>query len=164
MRHRYIHQLIAALVLTAYAVVGTSALPAVLAFVAAWDSSHQLIVRESKDGLEIALHHQSGCMTPDVSDHDSEIAKWLVSLSKPTQQGDHLVVCSEAIAATTAHESLLQARALKSASLENLYASLVEAFLHRMASRQLLQVTPTGMLDLQGINELPPQAGFRMLI
>lgn len=128
MRHRYIHQLIAALVLTAYAVVGTSALPAVLAFVAAWDSSHQLIVRESKDGLEIALHHQSGCMTPDVSDHDSEIAKWLVSLSKPTQQGDHLVVCSEAIAATTAHESLLQARALKSASLENLYASLVEAF------------------------------------
>jgi hypothetical protein len=164
MRQRLIHRLIAVLLLTAYGVVGTSALPAVLAFVAAWDSSHQLVVRESKDGFEIALHHQSGCMTPDVSDHDSDIAKWLVSLSKPTQQGDHLVVCPDAITATTAHESLLKARVLKSAALENLYATLEQAFQHRMVSRQLLQAQPQVMRDPQIKHDLPTEAGFRMLI
>ncbi len=164
MRQRSTHRLIAAFVLMAYAVVGTSALPAVLAFAAAWDSSHLLVVRESNHGMEITLHHQAGRVTPQVRDHTSEIARLLVSLSKPTQQGDHLVVCSEAIIATAGHESLLKARVLKSSTLENLSATLEQAFQHRLALRQLLQPRRQATLNLQETNELPAQAGFRMLI
>ena len=75
--------------LMAYAISGTAVLPAVLALVAEWDSSHQVLVQYGHRHTEVVLHHRQGCFTPLVSDHCQLVARALASITNHDGGGDH---------------------------------------------------------------------------
>lgn len=80
---------IALLLLTAYTVTGTSALPATLAVIAAVDGNHQVIIGQSQGGMMVTLHHRTGEYTPCVGDHRRMLTRMLVSLFRSSKLGDH---------------------------------------------------------------------------
>lgn len=85
-----IHQRIIALVLlVAYAITGTSVMPAVVSLAAWVDGSHAVIVQQSEQGLQVTLHHRSNEYTPRVSDHCNALAKVIVSMCAASEEGDH---------------------------------------------------------------------------
>lgn len=82
-------RLIASLVLMAYTITGTAIMPAVMAFAAWVDGSHTVMVSQSAEGTQLTLHHQSGAYTPSVEDHQTALARAIVSLCKASDGGDH---------------------------------------------------------------------------
>ena len=75
--------------LMAYAMSGTAVLPAALALVAEWDSSHQVLVQHGHGHTEVVLHHRQGCFTPLVSDHCQLVARALARITNHDGDGDH---------------------------------------------------------------------------
>lgn len=87
---RPVHQrLIALALLVAYAITGTSVMPAMVAMAAWIDGSHSVVVAQSEEGMEVTLHHRKDQYTPRVSDHDNSLTKLLVSMCKASDAGDH---------------------------------------------------------------------------
>jgi|JI6StandDraft_1071083.scaffolds.fasta_scaffold01746_7 hypothetical protein len=92
---RLFHRLISALLLMAYAVTGTSLMPAVMTMLVDLDGSHQSLVRVSEGGAQVVLHHRQSEFTPDVKDHRRGLARVLVSLCRADQDGDHQMTTSQ---------------------------------------------------------------------
>lgn len=87
---RAIHQRIIALVLlVAYAITGTSVIPAMVSLAAWLDGSHAVVVQQSEQGLQVTLHHRSDHYTPRLADHENTLAKILVSMCSASEEGDH---------------------------------------------------------------------------
>jgi hypothetical protein len=100
MRFTSFQRLIASLLLTAYAVTGTSIMPAALALMAWMDGGHSVRVVQSETGTRVTLHHNSDDYTPDVEDHSSTLARVLVSLCSASDSGDHQMTSSSIEAGT----------------------------------------------------------------
>ncbi|MDZ4288984.1 MAG: hypothetical protein U0984_13540, partial [Prosthecobacter sp.] len=58
MRHSLKQRFIAFVLLMAYTITGTSALPAVLTCIASIDGSHAVFVTQSPQGTRLMLHHR----------------------------------------------------------------------------------------------------------
>lgn len=89
------HRIISALLLMAYAITGTSLIPAVMTMLADLDGSHQSLVRVSESGAQVVLHHRQSEFTPAVNDHRQGLARMLVSLCRADQDGDHQMTTSQ---------------------------------------------------------------------
>jgi hypothetical protein len=89
MRFSLQQRLIAFVVLMAYAITGTAIMPAVMALAAWVDGSHTVMVSQSAEGTQLTLHHRTGAYTPSVGDHQSPLARAIVSLCKASDGGDH---------------------------------------------------------------------------
>lgn len=76
----------------AYAMTGTSLMPALVLVMAALDGSHGVQVCESAQGTQVLLKHHEGCYTPEILDHKRSLARLLVSLSALDPEGDHHLV------------------------------------------------------------------------
>ena len=83
------HRIIAALVLMAYAITGTSLVTAVAVVLAELDGSHDVMISESAQGMQLVLHHRHGEYTPQTKDHSKCMARVLVSFCRQDQEGDH---------------------------------------------------------------------------
>lgn len=91
-----IHQrLIAFLLVLAYACTSTAALPALIGWAAALEGSHTVNVAKSASGMQITLHHVRGDFTPKIADHQTVLARVMVSLCKASQSGDHHLDASQ---------------------------------------------------------------------
>ncbi|MES2598216.1 MAG: hypothetical protein V4662_22975 [Verrucomicrobiota bacterium] len=86
-----LQRLIALLLLAAYTVSGTSALPAVLVLVASLEGSHEVLIGQVDGSVSLTLHHRPDEYTPCVEDHQSASARVLVSLCRSSGQGDHQI-------------------------------------------------------------------------
>jgi len=80
---------LATLLFCVYALVGTSLVPAVVAFVAACDGSHEVKVQLTASGSHLVLHHEEGNYTPAVTDHTSASGRFLVRLCHNDSEGNH---------------------------------------------------------------------------
>jgi hypothetical protein len=83
------HRIIAALVLMAYAITGTSLVTAVAVVLAELDGSHDVMISESAQVMQLVLHHRHGEYTPQTKDHSKCMARVLVSFCRQDQEGDH---------------------------------------------------------------------------
>ncbi len=85
-----LHQrLIALLLLVAYAITGTSLLPAVVSLAATAEGSHAVQVGRSAASTQVVLHHRAAEYTPATNDHATPLARLIVSLCRPSAEGDH---------------------------------------------------------------------------
>lgn len=82
-------RIIATILLVAYAMTGTSVMPAMISMAAWIDGSHSVLVAESEQGTQLILHHRSHCYTPRLADHDHTLTKILVSMCTASDSGDH---------------------------------------------------------------------------
>lgn len=96
MRLSHSQRLIAAMLLMAYSITGTSLMPALMA-VAAWvDGSHSVMVARSECGTRVLLHHSKATgYTPSLQDHTSPLARIIVSFCRSSEGGDHQMVASQ---------------------------------------------------------------------
>lgn len=85
---------IALLLLMAYTIVGTSALPAALVLIASLDEGHEVQIGQVEGGVRLTLHHRPDEYTPCLEDHRNTFARFLVSLSRAGGQGDHQITSS----------------------------------------------------------------------
>lgn len=85
---------IASLLLMAYAVTGTSLMPATMLMLAKLDGSHNIQVCESDHGTQLVLHHNRENYTPCIADHAGVLARVVVSLCRPDPVGDHNLVAA----------------------------------------------------------------------
>lgn len=84
-----LQRLIALLLLMAYTITGTSALPAAIAVLAAVDGGHEVLIGQTENGVRVTLHHRPGEYTPCLADHHHALTRALVSLCRSSGQGDH---------------------------------------------------------------------------
>jgi len=77
------------LLLLAYAGTATSVMPAAFAALAALDGSHRVLICRTEMGTEVRLHHRDNDYTPEVCDHEGMLAKLIVSICRPAEEGDH---------------------------------------------------------------------------
>lgn len=89
MRFSLQQRLIASVVLMAYAITGTAIMPAAMALAAWVDGSHTVMVSQSAEGTQLTLHHRTGAYTPSIQDHQTALARVIVSLCKASDGGDH---------------------------------------------------------------------------
>lgn len=82
------HRIIAALLLMAYAVTGTSLIPGTVAALADLEGSHQGLISVGRGETRIILHHSSG-FTPAVGDHQHCLARLIVRFCRASHTGDH---------------------------------------------------------------------------
>lgn len=94
-------QCLALILLLAYAITGTSALPAIMLALANMDGSHSVQLKNSKCGTQLVLHHNSGNYTPSLLDHQTALARVVVSLCRPDQSGDHNLVSAHVSSQTS---------------------------------------------------------------
>lgn len=127
MRFTPFQRLIACLLLMAYAITGTSIIPAAMALMAWMDGGHSVRVVQSETGTRVTLHHNSDDYTPDVEDHSSPLARVLVSLCSASDSGDHQMTTSS-IEAGTRLERDEQGSSVRKAPELNLPAT----FQHRL--------------------------------
>jgi hypothetical protein len=92
---RHLHRPIAALLLLAYLVSGTSVVPGLIAAAAAIDGSHNVMVGKSSDGISLTLRHRSGDFTPGINDHSSPLARAVVAMTKSSNTGDHTLLTQQ---------------------------------------------------------------------
>ena len=89
---RTYRQILAAWVLLAYSLGGTSLGSGLFAVLASWNGAHQVNVRTLESGgVEVVLHHQKGNYTPLVEDHRGMFAQVLASLCSADNLGDHVL-------------------------------------------------------------------------
>lgn len=100
MRPASVQRLIASLLLMAYAITGTSIMPAAMALMAWMDGGHSVMVVQSETGTRVTLHHRSDDYTPDIEDHRSPLARVLVSICSASDSGDHQMTSSSIEAGT----------------------------------------------------------------
>ena len=102
MRSPFIQRLSACLLLMAYAITGTSLVPAVIAVAAGMEGSHAVQVAESAHGIRVTLHHtQASGYTPCIEDHTTTVARLLVSFSNRSEGGDHQITTTESSASVS---------------------------------------------------------------
>ena len=112
MRHSLLKRLTGILLLMAHAITGTSALPAFTTLAADLEGSHAVIVSQSEHGTQVMLHHRPNEYTPAVDDHQHALARMLVRLCRPSEEGDHKL-SAEALCSGLAEEKEKQVRAKK---------------------------------------------------
>ena len=95
MTYRRFRSLISLLLLLAYVSTGTALVPGALTLMAALDGSHELKVELNDNGAHLILHHRKGDFTPRVSDHQSPLARVLVTICAKDAQGDHCLSAVE---------------------------------------------------------------------
>lgn len=83
-----LHRIIAALLLMAYAVTGTSLVPGAMAALADLEGSHQGLISIGRGETRVILHHTSD-FTPAVGDHQHCLARFIVRFCRADQEGDH---------------------------------------------------------------------------
>jgi hypothetical protein len=84
----FCHRIIAALLLMAYAVTGTSLIPGAVAALADLEGSHQGLISIGRGETRVILHHTSE-FTPEVGDHQHCLARFIVRFCQTDQSGDH---------------------------------------------------------------------------
>ncbi len=112
----------ALIVLTAYVVTGTSLMPVLLFMLASLDGSHTVLVRQSGESTQLVLHHNAGHYTPQICDHARPLARMLVSLCRPDQEGDHNLVAAHLSSNANAERDALKG-AVKKAAVLNFFAT-----------------------------------------
>ena len=137
---RPFHQrLIALLLLMAYTITGTSALPAAIAVLAAVDGGHEVLIGQTENGVRVTLHHRPGEYTPCLADHHHALTRVLVRLCSSSRQGDHQLASSR-FESTADSEKKCLARVSKRPAPVNMAATLLlcQAFTDtaRATSRQ----------------------------
>ena len=95
MRPSLTQRLITFVLLTAYAVTGTSVFPAVMVMAASYDGSHSVQISCSDKGTTVTLKHRRDSFTPDVGDHSNSLTRALVSLCNHANSGDHQLSCAQ---------------------------------------------------------------------
>lgn len=154
-----LHQRFIALVLlVAYAITGTSLLPACLSLVALADGSHTVQVRQSERGTTLALLHHQANYTPRVNDHDNSVARLIVSMCAVSVAGSH-ELSSSCINAVSFIQTDVEARELKNTPQFNLRDTLALVFSskHRACETQVrrdVQITPGLRLSLSSVRLL----------
>lgn len=83
-----LHRIIAALLLMAHAVTGTSLLPGAVAALADLEGSHQGLISIGRGETRVILHHTRD-FTPEVGDHQHCLARFIVRFCQADQAGDH---------------------------------------------------------------------------
>lgn len=122
---RPFHQrLIALLLLMAYTITGTSALPAAIAVLAAVDGGHEVLIGQTENGVRVTLHHRPGEYTPCLADHHYALTRALVSLCRSSGQGDHQL-SSAGFETNAESEKESLARAAKRPAPINMAATLL---------------------------------------
>jgi hypothetical protein len=84
-----LHQVIAALLLGAYALTGTSILPALVTLMARFDGSHSVSVNFTESGIHLSLSHQNGNFTPTPADHQNTSGQWVTRFCRTTSSSNH---------------------------------------------------------------------------
>lgn len=100
------HRILASFLLMAYAITGTSIMPAVMLMMANLDGSHRVQVQESENGTQLVLRHDAGHYTPNLEDHSENLARVLVSMSASDQFGDHSLVSAHVKGSITSARDL----------------------------------------------------------
>ena len=80
---------IALVLLVAYAITGTSIVPALASFAAMLDGSHTVMVQQSEQGTRLTLLHERTHYTPRVDDHGGALARLVVSMCVASDTGSH---------------------------------------------------------------------------
>lgn len=146
MRTSALQRLTSLLLLLAYAISGTAMVPAVIALVAGMEGSHAVQVTESAQGVQVTLHHtqQSG-YTPRVADHDTAVARLLVSLSNRSERGDHQIIATESRACASV-ESTDQSGKAKESRLP----IAIQSFPATGPAHHLLMVCVSSLRSMRG--------------
>lgn len=97
---------IALVLLVAYAITGTSLVPALASFAAMLDGSHMVMVRQSEQGTRLTLLHESANYTPRVDDHGGALARLVVSMCAASDTGSHELDSSHISARSSAERDL----------------------------------------------------------
>lgn len=93
MRHTLKQRIIALVLLMVYSITGTAVLPAAVVLAAWADGSHAVAVNSSLNGTQVRLMHRSEEFTPGIADHESALARVIVSFCGASKEGDHQI-CS----------------------------------------------------------------------
>lgn len=156
-------RIIAALLLMAYAVTGTSLLPGMMALLAELEGSHQSIVCLDDKGARVVLHHQQDDFTPRIADHRHCLARVLVMLCHSDLRGDHQMT-SAVLAANSQSERVQAVKIRAGESLLDVLATWQSrAAWQRLASASegvVPLLEPPGLL----MGMMPALAKVRMLI
>lgn len=86
-----LHRIIAALLLMAHAVTGTSLIPGTMAALADLEGSHQGMISFGRGETRVILHHRTDDYTPAVGDHQRCLARLIVRFCRAGQGGDHQI-------------------------------------------------------------------------
>ena len=84
-----LHQFIAALLLGAYALTGTSILPALVTLMARFDGSHSVSVNFTESGIHLSLNHQNGDFTPSPAEHRNSSGQWVTRFCRTNSSSNH---------------------------------------------------------------------------
>jgi hypothetical protein len=103
---RMVKASIALVLLVAYAITGTSLVPALASFAAMLDGSHTVMVRQSEQGTRLTLLHEQAHYTPRVDDHGGALARLVVSMCAATDTGSHELDSSHINATSRAERDL----------------------------------------------------------
>lgn len=86
---RRLNQLIAIFLLGAYALTGTSILPALVTLLARLDGSHLVSVNLTESGIHLCLNHQNGNFTPTPADHQNTSGQWVTHFCRTNSSSNH---------------------------------------------------------------------------
>ncbi len=148
---------IAALLLVAYTVTGTSLLPGLVSLAAMIDGSHELLIAEASTGTTLTLHHRPDDFTPRATDHSNTAARVLTAFCAIDSKGDHRLSTSRLKSlctspAESAHAPSLAAKAV----VENEQATILLATTLRLAPQDFgeqIAAPTTGMVPLLPLME-----------
>lgn len=154
-----LHQRFISLVLlVAYAITGTSLLPACLSLAAVVDGSHTVQVRQSEQGTTLALLHHRANYTPRVNDHNNSVARLIVSVCAVSAEGSH-ELSSSRINAVSFTQTDAEAREVKNNPQLNLQDTLALVLSSKHHARETrvwreVQITPGLRLALSSVRLL----------
>ncbi len=154
-----LHQRFIALVLLiAYAITGTSLLPACLSLAAVVDGSHTVQVRQCEQGTTLTLLHHQADYTPRVNDHDNSVARLIVSMCAVSVAGSHELSSSH-INAVSFTQTDAEAREVKNNPQLNLQDTLALVLSSKPHARETrvwreVQITPCLRLPLFSVRLL----------
>ena len=154
-----LHQRFIALVLlVAYAITGTSLLPACLSLAAVVDGSHTVQVRQSEQGTTLTLLHHRANYTPRVNDHNNSVARLIVSVCAVSAEGSH-ELSSSRINAVSFAQTDAETREVKNNPQLNLQDTLALVLSSKPQARETrvwreFQMTPGLRLALSSVRLL----------
>jgi len=87
------------------------------------DGSHAIQIRETDQGTQLLLQHKTGNYTPQVCDHQTTLAQFIVSMCRPDTEGDHQMISAHVAGSVNAERDLLLKTAVKTSPLLNYLAT-----------------------------------------
>ena len=84
-----LHQVIAVVLLGAYALTGTAILPALVTLLARFDGTHLVSVNFTDSGVHLSLNHQNGDFTPSPAEHQNTAGQWVTRFCKTNSSSNH---------------------------------------------------------------------------